>query len=706
MTKILVAVAWPYTNAPVHFGTVAGACLPADIFARFMRLKGNEVLMVSGSDQHGTPIIFTAIEQNTTPEAIAKKYHEINASALKQFRISYDIFFETTHPHHKEIVHKIFLKLLEKGYIYKGRMPMLYCPKCQRFLPDRYVIGICPYCRAEDAKGDQCSNCGKTYEASELIQPKCRICDGIPEIRESEHFFLKLSALEENLKEFLKDKQYWRENVYLFTKNLLDAGLKDRPITRDLEWGIEIPIPGYEHKKIYVWFEAVIGYLSATIEWANQSGKDWKPFWYDKEAKHFYFIGKDNVPFHSIIWPAILMAYDPNLNLPYDIPANEWLQFRGEKISKSKTKEHSIFLPEYLEKYPADALRFYLAMHMPEKHDTSFDWEEFESYANKLLLGAYGNLANRILVSLLKMGGRIPAPKIELRTEDDNRILALMETTVREVENHLLKCEFKAGIEKIMALVHATNAYFQNTKPWELIKTEPERAECVFYILTTILRNLSILFAPYLPESSEKLWQMLGFEGKIEKWEILKEPLRTGQQIRNVSPLFRKIEILEVKEKKENTIPPKIPNLVVGEVLSVKNVENADKLYEIEVDTGTEKRKIVAGIRMYYTPEELKGRKILIVTNLEPRKIKGIVSNGMLLAAECENKIALICVPALQKGTVVLEGSKDWLSFEEFKATKMKIVNKNLDIHLPDGRKLLIKEAFADREIEEGTEVR
>ncbi|MEM3493579.1 MAG: methionine--tRNA ligase [Thermoplasmata archaeon] len=708
MAKILVAVAWPYTNAPVHFGTIAGACLPADIFARFMRLMGNEVLMVSGSDQHGTPIIFTAMEQKSTPEEIAKKYHEINSRALNELGISYDIFFETSHSNHKKVAQEIFLKLLEKGYIYPKTMPMLYCENCKRFLPDRYVVGVCPYCRAGDAKGDQCSNCGKTYEATELLEPKCRICGGEPAVRETEHFFLKLSALEEKLKNYINDKTYWRENVYLFTKNLLESGLKDRPVTRDLEWGIDVPLPNMEGKKIYVWFEAVIGYLSASIEWAARKGmpEKWKEFWYEREARHYYFIGKDNVPFHSIIWPAILMAYDEKLNLPYDIPANEWLQFGGEKISKSKTKEASIFLPDYLARYPPDALRFYLSMHLPEKHDTSFDWEEFENYANKVLLGAYGNLVNRVLVTALKMGGKIPKLNAELLGKEEKELLELMERTKREVGDHIARCEFKAGIERIMALVHAANACFQNVKVWEAVKVDREKAEAAIHVFLKLIRNLSIMFYPYMPHSSERIWKMLGYLKPLSSWEELDAPLPVGQELREVKPLFQKIEITG----KETPESQKIPHLVVAEILSAREVPNAEKLYEIEIDIGGERRKIVSGIRQYYSQTELVGKKIVVVANLKKAKIRGIESNGMLLAAEREGKLSLIVAPELEKGTVVLEGTKGEISIEDFKATKLWVKKDGtalcLAAKLPDGREMKFDKAIADREIEEGTEVR
>jgi methionyl-tRNA synthetase len=712
MAKILVAVAWPYTNAPVHFGTVAGACLPADIFARFQRLQGNDVLMVSGSDQHGTPIVFTALEQNTTPEAIAKKYHEINYNALSALGISYDIFFQTTHPDHKKVVHEIFLKLLEKGYIYKHEMPMLYCEKCRRFLPDRYVVGTCPRCHSADAKGDQCSECGATYDATELIEPRCRICNSKPVIRNSEHFFLKLSAFEQKLREFIADKTYWRENVYLFTKNLLDAGLKDRAVTRDLEWGIDVPVPGFAEKKIYVWFEAVIGYLSASIAWAVMQGDAgrWKDFWYGNDARHYYFIGKDNVPFHSIIWPAILMGYDEKLKLPYDIPANEWLQFSGEKISKSKTKVSSIFLPEYLARYPPDPLRFYLAMHMPENHDTSFDWEEFESYANKLLLGSYGNFANRVLTTILKMDGRIPPLNEQLLGEAERELLSLMEHTIASVEQHLSRCEFKAGIEKIMALVHAANAYFQNAKVWELVKTDIPKAQTVLHVLTLLIRNLAIMFYPYIPHSSQKLWSMLGYTEPIRAWAQMHEPLPAGREIKNVAPLFSKIEIKSSAGSAEAQLEIKIPNIVVAEVLSVNEVPLADKLYEIEIDIGTERRKIVSGIRMHYRKEELVGKRIAVLTNLKKAQIRGIESNGMLLAAEKNDKLALIVARNLEKGFVLLEGTKGEMSIDEFKKTKMWVGREGnaLCVHakLPDGRSIVLRDAVPDRDIDEGAEVR
>ena len=381
MSKVCINIAWPYSNGPIHLGHVAGSLLPPDIFSRYNRLIGNEVLMVGGSDQHGTPITVSAEKCGMTPEDYANKYHEINKKAIEDLGIEYSLYNKTHCPTHFEVVQKVFLDLQKKGYIYTKESDQYYCPKCARFLPDRYVEGVCPKCGAEKTRSDQCDQCGTTFEPGDLIDPYCTLCGSRPEIRPTEHFFLRLSAFRDQLIDFVSSKDYWRANVKAFTKNWLEEGLNDRAITRDMSWGVPIPVDGWDDKVIYVWFEAVIGYLSASVEYSRMIGKPdyWKEFWKDPEVKHYYFIGKDNIPFHSIIWPAILMGLG-DMDLPYDIPANEYLMISGGKLSKSRGG--AIDVPTVLQTYDADLVRYYLSVNMPDTHDSEFSWEDFETKVN------------------------------------------------------------------------------------------------------------------------------------------------------------------------------------------------------------------------------------------------------------------------------------------------------------------------------------
>jgi len=373
--KIFIGVAWPYANGPLHLGQIAGAYLPPDIFARYHRMKGNEVLMVSGSDQHGTPITIRAEQEKKKPAEIAEHFHNKFLKSWQNLGITFDLFTTTGTENHAQVAQDIFLKLLENGYIYKDTVSQPYCDKCRRYLPDRYVEGECPFCNYEGARGDQCDNCGKPLNATELIKPRCRICGGDPQFKDSEHFYLKLSAFEDRLKKWVKAKKHWRPNVINFTMRYLKEGLRDRAITRDIDWGVPLPVEGYPGKRLYVWFEAVICYLSASKEWALKSGDadKWKEFW-QQESRSYYFIGKDNIPFHTIIWPAMLLGYG-NLNLPYDVPSNEYLTIEGRKLSSSRN--WAVWLDDFLSRYEADPLRYLFSVNMPQTGDTDFSWREF-----------------------------------------------------------------------------------------------------------------------------------------------------------------------------------------------------------------------------------------------------------------------------------------------------------------------------------------
>jgi len=549
--RIFIGVAWPYANGSLHLGQIAGAYLPADIFARHHRARGNEVLMVSGSDQHGTPITIKAEQEGKTPQEIATRYHQDFCRCWEQLGISFDLFTTTGTDNHAETAQDIFLTLQKNGYIYQEIVLQAYCPECQRYLPDRYIEGTCPYCSFVRARGDQCDNCGKPLNAEELIDPRCRVCSGTPEFRNSEHCFLKLSAFQEKLGDWVAEQTHWRSNVMNFTLRYLKEGLRDRAITRDIEWGIPVPVPGYESKRLYVWFEAVIGYLSAAKEWARKSGDTdgWRPFWQKEgKAKSYYFIGKDNIPFHTLIWPAMLMGYDDKLNLPYDIPANEFLTIEGRKLSTSQN--WAVWLPDFLSRYDPDPLRYILAVNMPETGDTDYSWREFVRRNNDELVATYGNLVNRVLTFVYKnFEGEVPhpgAPNARAKELDDKAIAASEQTG-----SLLDVCQFKQAIKTAMTLAQETNRFLDEASPWKTIKTDRQAAaDSLFAAVRAISRLKNILY-PFLPFSSQKVHEFLGFPGNVEEYlrehpEHLPEP---GQKLNKPHPLFTKLEDTIVEEE-------------------------------------------------------------------------------------------------------------------------------------------------------------
>jgi methionyl-tRNA synthetase len=545
---IFIGVAWPYANGSLHLGHIAGAYLPADIFARYHRLKGNKVLMVSGSDQHGTPITLRAEQEKKSPKEIVARYHKEFLDCWQRLGISWDLFTTTSTPNHTQTTHDIFLKLLDEGYIYKDAMPQAYCPQCQRFLPDRYVEGTCPYCQFPQARGDQCDECGRTMNPSDLLDLRCRLCSATPRFEVSEHFFLRLSAFEDRLKSWIKEQTHWRHNVLNFTLGFLEGGLKDRAITRDIDWGVTVPQPGFENKRIYVWFEAVIGYLSASKDWAKSHGDaaDWQPFWGD-EAKSFYFIGKDNIPFHTIIWPAMLMGYG-GLSLPYDVPANEFLTIEGKRLSTSRN--WAVWLPDYLKKYDPDPLRYLLSINMPETGDTDFSWREFLRRNNDELVATYGNLVHRVLTfSYRNFNGAVPTPG-ELDGQSQG-LLAKAQATLDDVGKLLYQCHFKEGIKAAMLLAQEANRYLDDKAPWKAIKQDSQASATAIYIALSVLSALKIVLYPFLPFSSERLHKFLGFDGSIETvgWR-LQSPV-SGQKLPPPEPLFHKLDDSIVTEETE-----------------------------------------------------------------------------------------------------------------------------------------------------------
>lgn len=537
--KIFIGVAWPYANSPLHIGQIAGAYLPPDIFARYHRMKGNEVLMVSGSDQHGTPITIRAEQEGKTPAEIAGKYNKQFLEAWQKFGITFDLFTTTGTTNHTEVAQDIFLTLLDKGYIYKDKVWQPFCSKCKRFLPDRYVEGICPNCDYTGARGDQCDQCGRPLNPVELVEPRCGICSTIPEFRESEHFFLKLSAFEERLLTWVRRQKHWKPNVYNFTLSYLENGLKDRAITRDIDWGVPLPLEGFDGKRLYVWFEAVIGYLSASKEWAKSNGDDekWCDFW-QGEAKSYYFIGKDNIIFHTIIWPAMLMGYG-GLNLPYDVPANEYLTIEGRKLSSSRN--WAVWLPDYLSRYDPDPLRYLLSVNMPETGDTDFSWREFVRRNNDELVATYGNLVQRVLTFVSRhFNGLVPSP-VELDSRSQG-LIAKAEETVKVVDGLLYRCRFKEAIRTAMSLAQESNRYLEEKSPWKVIKQDKQTAATALYVALVVISCLKIVLYPFLPFSSQELHQMLGFDGNVEDYGWQPKAPEPGQKLLPPEPLFTKLD--------------------------------------------------------------------------------------------------------------------------------------------------------------------
>ena len=542
--RILVAAAWPYANGSLHLGHLAGCYLPADIFARYHRLKGNEVLMVSGSDQHGTPITIRAEQEGTTPQDLVDTYHAEFLRSWEKMGISFDLFTSTGTDNHREVVQDVFRTLYEKGHIYTDTMLLPYCPSCERYRPDRYIQGLCPHCGNPNARGDQCDSCGKTLNPEELGAPRCRICGTAPEFKDSEHFFLRLSAFQEPLLRWVEGQEHWKANVLNFTRSYLVEGLKDRAISRDIAWGVPLPIDGYESKRIYVWFEAVTGYLSASKEWAQRKGQPdkWEDFWKDPGTKAYYFIGKDNIPFHTIIWPAMLVGYG-GLNLPYDVPANEFLSLESRQFSTSR--DWAVWLPDYLERYDPDPLRYYLSINMPETGDSDFSWSEYVRRNNDELVATYGNLVHRLLTFTYRnFEGKIPPPGA--LDAEDQQLLGKAAATLESVDGSLGSCRFRLAIGQAMGLAKEANRYLDAKAPWKTLRSDRERTSTTLWVGLSVVNCLKVILSPFLPFSSQRLHEMLGFRNGLEQrgwnWEGTRDFLPAGQTLGQPNPLYTKLD--------------------------------------------------------------------------------------------------------------------------------------------------------------------
>jgi methionyl-tRNA synthetase len=582
---VLVAIAWPYASAKIHAGNVTGSHLPGDIHARYHRLAGDHVLMVSGSDSHGTPITVVADQEGKSPREVFEHFHRGFLELFQRLGISYDLFTHTDTQNHHSVSQDIFLALLEKGYLYTQVQEQMYSETQERFLPDRYVEGTCPICGYDAARGDQCDQCNSLLDPRDLIDPRSKVDGSAPVVRETEHFFLDLPKLAQaGLAEWLQQgKDHWRPNVINFARHYVGEGLQGRPITRDLEWGISVPVSGWEGKCLYVWFEAVIGYFSASVEWALNQGKPeaWKDWWYNPAAKTLYFIGKDNIPFHAVIWPAELMGveriYEDDdskaLNLPYDVPANEFMNLEGRKISGSRN--WAVWMSEALDRYDPDALRYYLTMAMPETRDTDWLWHGFVRRNNDELVANWGNLVNRALTFADKrFDGRVPA--LGTLGELDTRLLAQIEEGFESVGQLITRCKFRSALSEVMALAREANRYLEEKGPWFQIKESREAAGTTIYVALRAIDSLKTLFAPFLPFTSERLHQYLGYEGSLfgrsytatfeEKggrvhealcydgsgatgeWKASELP--PGQVLRKSKPLFNKLDEHVIEEER------------------------------------------------------------------------------------------------------------------------------------------------------------
>jgi len=667
MAKYLVTSALPYANGPIHLGHLAGAYLPADIYVRFLRLNGDNVVYICGSDEHGVPITIRAEKEGVSPRTIVDKYHKEMHESFKRMRIEFDNFSGTARPKHYEISQQFFLDLYNNGHITTKEEEQFYDEKQKRFLPDRYIEGTCPNCSYEKARGDQCDKCGKLLNPMDLINPRSVLSGEKPVIKKTRHWYLKLQDFEEKIISWIQSKTNWKDNVKNFVLGWIEKeGLKERAITRDIDWGIPVPLEEAKGKVLYVWFDAPIGYISSTVEWAEKIGQPekWKEYWLDKETKLIHFIGKDNIPFHAVIWPAMLMGQNTPYILPHDIPANEYLTLEGEKFSTSQN--WAVWVDEYLENFPPDPLRYFLAANSPESKDADFSWKAFQTRNNEELSNIFGNFANRTL-SFVKNNcyGKVPNANY---TKEDEKVFLSISKKIEEITNNFENFKVREATKNIMDIARIGNKYFDDMKPWNLKTENPERMNTVINVCLNMLRTLSVLMFPIIPDSAEKLWKMLGEKKSIlsERWQdIAKKRIAPEQAIGKVDILFvkyddeiiqKQLDNLRRKSSNLNTLidtNTDVKDLVtieefkkfdirVAEVIEATLLEKSNKLLKLKVKVGNTTKQIIAGIKQFYKPEELIGKKIIIINNLQPAKLMGETSEGMLLAASNSDRSRVI----------------------------------------------------------------
>ena len=652
--RTLITTALPYANGPVHIGHLAGVYVPADIYARYLRLRGEDVIMVGGSDEHGVPITLRARKEGITPQEVVDRYHAIIKDSLEELGVSFDVYSRTTSKLHHETASEFFRRLYDKGEFTVQTALQPYDEKTQEFLADRYVLGTCPRCHNENAYGDQCEACGSSLNVTDLINPRSALTGEPVKMRETTHWYLPLDKWEEKLRHWILDEhKEWKTNVYGQCKSWLDAGLQPRAVSRDLKWGVPVPVEGAEGKVLYVWFDAPIGYISNTKEILPDS---WERYWKDPESRIVNFIGKDNIVFHCIVFPAMLMAYGDNFQLPDNVPANEFLNLEGDKISTSRN--WAIWLHEYLKDFPGkqDVLRYVLTANAPETKDNDFTWADFQARNNNELVAILGNFVNRAVVLTHKYFNGVVPPCGELQPVD-TQLIADLKTTRDALTAALDTFHFREALKQAMEIARLGNKYLQETEPWKLAKTDMERVKTILNIAIQLCANLAIAFEPFTPFMSKKLLKILN--GKDINWNMLgcMDLVPANATIGSPELLFEKIEddaiaaqlkrLADIKKANEMAAWKPAPqaeevdfdtftksDLRVGTVIECEKVPKADRLLRFLIDDGMEKRTIVSGIAKYYKPEELVGKQVCFIANLPPRKLKGIVSQGMILSAE------------------------------------------------------------------------
>ncbi len=656
--RYTITTALPYTNGPIHIGHLAGVYVPGDIYARYLRGIDKDVLFIGGSDEHGVAIPMRAKKEGTTPRAIIDKYHGIIKKSFEDFGISFDNYSRTSAPIHHETASEFFKKMHDAGQFIEEVTEQLYDPEADQFLADRFVVGTCPKCGHEEAYGDQCENCGSALNATDLIEPKSTISGAKPITKQTKHWFLPLDQHEAFLKEWILEghKKDWKSNVYGQCKSWIDDGLKPRAVTRDLDWGIPVPVDGADGKVLYVWFDAPIGYISSTKEWAARENKDWEPYWKDKDTKLVHFIGKDNIVFHCIIFPSMLKA-EGSYILPDNVPANEFLNLEGNKLSTSKN--WAVWLHEYLEEFPGqqDVLRYALTANAPETKDNDFTWKDFQARNNNELVAIFGNFINRVVVLTNKYyDGVIPAPN-EFNAVDEETLTELRAYPA-VIASSLERYRFREASQEMMNVARLGNKYLADAEPWKLIKTDEARTQTIMYVALQIASALATLCEPFLPFTSTKLKGMLAIEGIA--WNDLattKELLPASHQIEKGELLFSKIEDEMIQQQLDKLEATKIANEIenkevtpqkdtctfedftkmdirIGTIVEAEKMPKAKKLLVLKVDTGLDTRTIVSGIAEHFKPEDIIGKQVSVLVNLAPRKLRGVESEGMILMTE------------------------------------------------------------------------
>ncbi len=670
--RILVTAALPYANGKIHLGHLAGAYLPADIYVRYQRSMKREVIFICGSDEHGVPITITADQEKITPQAVVDRYHMLNKSAFEKFGMSFDNYSRTSLPLHHETASEFFLKLYNAGILKEKKEKQLYDEKANMFLPDRYVEGICPICSNPEARGDQCEKCGTFLNPAELKNPISKITGETPTVRETTHLFFPLGDYQKKLEDYIlaADKRDgWKENVLQYCRGWFKEGLQDRAVTRDLQWGVKVPLEGFENKVLYVWFDAVLGYISSSKEWAehNNTSESWKNYWLDSSTKYVAFIGKDNVVFHCIVFPAMLMAWNENSTdkfiLPENVPANEFLNFEGQKFSKSRG--WGIDVDEFLGEFTPDSLRYTLTMNLPEARDADFYWKDFQARNNNELADILGNFVNRTLTFAHKnFGGVIPA--LGSLNELDEGLLNQLKVVPKTAGDYFEHYRFRDGTLEVMNLARFANKYFNDSEPWKTLKANPERCVTTINLCLQVTRSLAVLIEPVMPFAATNLWKILNLPGTPSEvgWLSAETPsLKSGHILGSPTILFSKIEDVLI-QKYINNLPMKHIitfedfqkiDLRVAKVLAAEKVPKSEKLVKLQISIGSEERQIVAGIAQHYTPEQLIGKKIVVVANLAPAKLLGEESRGMLLAASNDSgNLAIITIEKdIDEGSVV-----------------------------------------------------